>query len=112
LTRPLALTVLLSAALAYAQPRTSSSQDQLDGSKALFTVLAAINAAGYDADLDSNANSPVRRQVRDVIAQKHLDSVAALQKFFAAHRQADAAAALSQYISFALSIEGPPGFHF
>jgi len=111
LARLLALTVLLSA-LAQAQPRERSSQNQLDGNQALFTVLAAINAAGYDADVDSTANSPVRRQVRETIAQKHLESVDALKKFFDAHRQDDQDAELSQYISFALSINGPPDFEY
>ncbi len=109
LVRPLALTVLLTAvALAQQQPQ----EGQLDGSKTLFTVLAAINAAGYDANLDSNANSPVRKQVRDAIAAKHLGSVEALKKFFAEHRQEDPEAELSQYISFALSLQGPPDFQF
>ncbi len=62
--------------------------------------------------LDSNANSPVRKQVRDAIAQKHLDSVEALKKFFADHHQEDPEAELSQYISFALSLQGPPDFQF
>ena len=75
-------------------------------------MLAAINAAGYDANLDSNANSPVRKQVREAIAPKHLASVDALKKFFADHHQEDPEAELSQYISFALSLEGPPDFQF
>ncbi|HTR38870.1 MAG TPA: tetratricopeptide repeat protein [Bryobacteraceae bacterium] len=112
MVRLLALTVLLSTALAQAQPRGQSSQNQLDGSQALFTVLAAINAAGYDADVDSTANSPVRRQVRDALAQKHLESVEALKKFFAKHRKDDPEAELSQYISFGLSIDGPPDFKY
>ncbi len=112
MVRLLALTVLLSTALAQAQPRGQSSQNQLDGSQALFTVLAAINAAGYDADVDSTANSPVRRQVREALAQKHLESVEALKKFFAKHRKDDPEAELSQYISFALSIDGPPDFKY
>ncbi len=70
-----------------AQPQPQSQHGELDASPALFTVLAAINAAGYDADLDSNANSPIRKQLRDVIAAKHLESVEALKKFFA-HAQA------------------------
>ncbi len=74
------------------------NQNQLDGSEALFTVLAALNAAGYDANLDSNANSPVRKQVRDAIASKHLD-LDALKKFMAGHHQQDPEAELSQYIS-------------
>ncbi len=103
----------LLAALFSATPLPAQTQEgQLDGSQALFTVLAAINAAGYDANSDSNANSPVRKQVRDAIAQQHLDSVEALQKFFAAHRQDNPEAELSQYISFALSLQGAPDFQF
>jgi tetratricopeptide (TPR) repeat protein len=84
----------------------------LDGSEALFTVLAALNASGYDANLDSNANSPVRLRVRAALAAKHLDSLDALKKFIADHRQENPEAELSQYISFALSLDGPPDFHF
>jgi len=93
-----------------AQAQSQPQQGQLDASPALFTVLAAINAAGYDADLDSNANSPVRKQVRDLIAARHLGSVESLQKFFAAHRQQNPTAELNQYISFALTLDGPPDF--
>jgi tetratricopeptide (TPR) repeat protein len=131
LVRPLALTVLLSAALLPAQPqpqtraaqsqpqaqspplaRPPAQEGQLDGSEALFTVLAAMNAAGYDSNLDSNANSPVRKRVREAIASKHLDSVDALKKFIVEHHQEDPEAELSQYMSFALSIEGPPDFQY
>src|ERR1700733_13881629 len=109
LVRPLTLTILLaSLLLAQQQPQ----EGQLDGSQTLFTVLAAINAAGYDANLDSNANSPVRKQVRDAIAQKHLDSVEVLKKFMADHHQDDPEAELNQYISFALSLQGPPEFQY
>jgi tetratricopeptide (TPR) repeat protein len=109
LIRSILLLGILGAVLALAQPQPQ--QGQLDASPALFTVLAAINAAGYDADLDSNANSPVRKQVRDlVVAAGHLDSVDALKKFFAGHRQQNQTAELNQYISFALTIDGPPDF--
>jgi tetratricopeptide (TPR) repeat protein len=132
LVRLVAFIAFLSAALLPAQPQTQkqpqpkaqkqaqpqpqsqppSQEGQLDGSEALFTVLAAINAAGYDANLDSNSNSPVRKRVREAIASKHLDSVDALKKFIADHHQEDPEAELSQYMSFALSIEGPPDFHY
>jgi tetratricopeptide (TPR) repeat protein len=94
------------------KPRPLKPENQLDGSEALFTVLAAINAAGYDANLDSNANSPVRKQVRDALANKHLDSVNALKKFLAEHHQEDPEADLSQYISFALCIDSAPDFNY
>ena len=124
LVRLVAFTALLSAALLPAQqppvqPKTQPQpkqmlvqQNQLDGSEALFTVLAAINAAGYDANLDSNANSPVRKRVRDALASKHLSSVDELKKFMAQHHQDDPEAELSQYISFALSVDSPPDFNY
>jgi tetratricopeptide (TPR) repeat protein len=121
LVRRLAPAFLLAASLIWVSqtgaqpqppPQFQQTQGQLEGSEALFTVLAAINAAGYDANLDSNANSPVRKQVRDVIASKHLGSLDPLRKFVADHHQADPEAELNQYISFALSVDGPPEFHY
>src|SRR3984893_8537552 len=108
LIRSVLLLGIVGALLIQAQPQ--SQQGQLDASPALFTVLAAINVAGYDADLDSNANSPIRKQVRELIGARHLDSVESLKKFFAAHRQQNQSAELNQYISFALTIDGPPDF--
>jgi tetratricopeptide (TPR) repeat protein len=108
LIRSILLLGVVGALLAQAQPQ--SQQGQLDASQALFTVLAAINAAGYDVDLDSNANSPVRKQIRDLIAAQHPDSVETLRKFFVTHRQQNQTNALNQYISFALTIDGPPDF--
>lgn len=114
LARLFPFTAILAALVcpAFLHAQKPPQEGQLDGSQTLFTVLAAINAAGYDANLDSNANSPVRRQVREAIAQKHLASVEALKKFFADHHQEDPEAELSQYISFALSLQGPPDFQF
>ena len=90
----------------------SSAQGQLDGSASLFTVMAAINAAGYDADLDSTANSPLRNQVREYLAQRKIECLPELKAFFAEHKQKNASAELSQYVSFALTIEDPPKFEF
>lgn len=100
-------------ALGCALPGFAQRQaSQLDASPALFSVMAAINAAGYDAGMDSPANSPVRKMVRDALASRKLESIEELRKFFAAHRKKDWTAELNQYISFALSIDGPPDFHF
>ncbi len=74
--------------------------------------MAAINAAGYDADLDSPVNSPLRAAVRREIAARNPPSLAGLKAFFAEHRQKDYSADLTQYISFALCIDGPPGFAY
>jgi tetratricopeptide (TPR) repeat protein len=87
-------------------------QNQLDTNAALFTVMAAINAAGYDADIGSPFNAPLRKEVRASLAGKHTESMEDMKRYFGKHRQADGNAELNQYISFALSIDGPPGFHF
>src|SRR3984893_18209294 len=85
LNRLLAAAGIRSVLLAQSPPE--AQHGPLDGSETLFTVLAAINVAGYDADLDSPANSPIRSKVRSIIASKNLASVEALKKFFAEHRQ-------------------------
>ena len=93
-------------------PVAAAEQGQLDGSLSLFTVLAAINAAGYDAEIDSTSNSPVREAVRRELAAKSIPCLEELKRFVRDHRQADPTAELSQYISFGLVVDGPPGFRY
>ena len=83
---------------------------QLDANPTLFAVMAAINAAGYDAEVSSPNNSPLRQAIRQELAHANVPSLAPLKAFYAAHRQDNATADLSQYISFALSVDGPPAF--
>ncbi len=106
---PLTPVLLMLAALP-ALPQTSKLENQLDGNEALFTVMAAINAGGYDAEIDSPSNNPLRKAIRDRLAQEKLDSVFELKRFVRDHKQKDPAADLSQYISFAISVDGPPTF--
>jgi tetratricopeptide (TPR) repeat protein len=87
-------------------------QSQLDADPALFTVMTAINCAGYDADLNSTSNHPLRQVVRQYVASKNPPSLAELKLFFTAHRKPNSSAELSQYISYALSIDGPPDFKY
>jgi tetratricopeptide (TPR) repeat protein len=84
----------------------AAQQAQLDVNPVLFNVLTAINAAGYDADVDSPSNHPLRTRVRREIAARNLSTVGELKRFFEAHRKRDWTAELSQYISFALSVDG------
>ena len=91
-------------------PVVAADQSELDASPSLFAVLAAINATGYDADLDSNANHPLREAVRKELAAKRIPCLEELKDFFQQHRKKDSTAELSQYISFALVVDGPPAF--
>jgi hypothetical protein len=78
----------------------------------LFTVLAAINNCGYDAEL---ANSdPLRLAIRGEIGRNVEGSDAAksvtesLCNFYRDHQQPDATRTLSQYVSLALYLNPPP----
>jgi tetratricopeptide (TPR) repeat protein len=101
--------LLLAAAPALALPAETG---QLDASPSLFTVMAAINAAGYKADLASPNNHGIRDAIQKEIAKREIPSLPALKDFFEKHRKRTDAQELSQYISFALSCTGPPAFDF
>ena len=85
-------------------------QGQLDTSPTLFAVMTAINAAGYDTDADSPNGSPLRAAIRKQLAARQIPCLDALKSFYVEHRRSDPTANLSQYISFALSVDGPPDF--
>ncbi len=103
------LLIPLIISLALAAP-ARAQESQLDGSETLFTVVAAINMAGYDADLDSPSNHPLRREIRRYLAARNLTSVPKIKGFFDEHRQDNPTAELSQYITYALITGGPPKF--
>ncbi len=104
------LVVLLLILAIPALPQTTKPENQLDGNEALFTVMAAINAAGYDTEIDSPSNNPLRKAVRDHLAAQKIESVFELRRFVRDHKQKDPGADLSQYISYALSVDAPPTF--
>jgi tetratricopeptide (TPR) repeat protein len=103
---------LASLAVARAVYAAPAETGQLDASPSLFTVMAAINAAGYDADLGSPASHPLRKAIRDEIAKRQIPSLVGIKEFFARNKKRGDTAELSQYISFALSCSGPPNFEF
>ncbi len=98
------LAIALSARVAAAQT------GQLDASPTLFTVLAAMNACGYDAGLDSPNSLPLRKQIRAELAKRNIPSLPALKAFFAKHHLPDDTRELGQYISFGLTAGPPPDF--
>jgi hypothetical protein len=88
----------------------------LDTSETLFSVLAAINSCGYNAELDSS--DPVRLQIRDEVAKatqafdQAKEESLLLCQFYHDHEQPEPSRTLSQYVSLALRLEAPPGFAF
>ncbi|HEY6292012.1 MAG TPA: tetratricopeptide repeat protein [Terriglobia bacterium] len=76
----------------------------------LFTVLAAMNAAGYDTGLNSEPSSSPRLEARAWCSEHKTEVFTALQKFYAVHAYADSAANLGQFVSLALMMGPPPNF--
>jgi hypothetical protein len=94
-------------------PAQSSPNVTLDSSEALFTVLAGMNACGYDSELSTS--DPLRAQIRAEIAKTveapaAKESMQVLCQFYTDHQQKDAARTLAQYVSLALCLGGPPEF--
>ncbi|MCP5117870.1 MAG: hypothetical protein GY953_44185, partial [bacterium] len=58
------------------------------------------------------SNSPVRRQIVQHLATRQLPSVEKIKKFYEERRLDTPTATLGQYISYSLSIQGPPDFKF
>ncbi len=110
----LSLSLLLPPALPAAgqSGRAGAADSQFDSNLNLFTTLAAINAAGYDAGLNTAIYQryQIRRQVRDELARKNIPCLPDLKDFYRKHKKPNDTADLSQYISFALLAAGPPGF--
>jgi tetratricopeptide (TPR) repeat protein len=84
----------------------------LETSEPLFQMAAALNACGYDADLDRSA--PVRAEVRaDMNAALQQSEEArksrdALCEYIAQHQLVDKGLAVSQYVSLALYLSPAP----
>jgi hypothetical protein len=108
------LYLILLGLAAHVCPAQSSPNVTLDSSEALFTVLTAINACGYDSEL--SASDPLRAQIRAEAAKTveasagAKESMQVLCQFYADHQQRDPARTLAQYVSLALYLSGPPEF--
>jgi tetratricopeptide repeat protein len=107
--RILTVVALLAFTLA---PATRAQHGTIDAKESLLTVLTAVNLAGYDAELDSPTNHPLRAQIRKVVASRNPGSLGRLKEFYAEHKLDNQSANLSQFISFALVCDGPPDFGF
>jgi len=87
----------------------------LDSSETIFAVLTALNACGYDQDLTisdatrSNVRAEMQRNLRE--SEEAEAARTALCDFAQNHvTSRDANRNLSQYISLALFMDGPPHF--
>lgn len=106
----LRLTALLSVLLV-GTAASAQSPATLDVNETLFSVIAAINACGYDQELQSS--SAIRAEVRSELKAAGKSPVAAdaaqeMCRFYARHRLPDQAEDLAHYVSLALNLGAPP----
>ncbi len=87
--------------------RVVAADNSLDSNETLFTMLAALNAAGYNTAIDSPDNSPLRKQLREYLAQKKIPVVKDIHDFYAFKSPS-----IAPYLSLALSVTGPPDFNY
>ncbi len=92
--------------------RRDAGENGFSVSISLFSALAAINAAGYDAGLDSPLNEryQVRKQVRGALLKEKIPCLGELKAYYQQHKKASEAADFGQYVSFSLLAGGPPDF--
>lgn len=116
LSRPLSIgkigRLLVAPALLFACLGTlrAAEQIQLDADANLFAVFAAINMAGYDDGLAMPDANPLRAQLREALAKKNIEVLPELREFYRRHAQKTPGQDLAQYVSYGLSIAGPPDF--
>jgi hypothetical protein len=84
----------------------------LETNEPLFQMAAALNACGYDADLDKSA--PVRAEVRAEMnealaaSEEARTSRDALCAYISRHHLNDIGLEIGQYVSLALYLSPPP----
>ncbi len=95
------------------QPEATGSAVTLETSESLFDLATALNACGYDSDLEASA--PIRKQVRDEITQALASGSAAardhrdaLCAYIRDHTLNDPGQNIAQYISLSLYLNPPP----
>lgn len=76
----------------------------------LFTVLAAINAGGYDEGANRPELAPLRAAVRKELAARNISTVPSLREFYERHKLFEPGRDLGQYVSLALFLGPPPAF--
>jgi hypothetical protein len=86
-----------------AAPPTSVT---VDGDEAMFTVMCALYASGFEGDVSADKWSTFRAQIREGTRSQTGPAVEAVREFYRKHRLKDLGAMLSRYVWFGL-VSGP-----
>ena len=116
----LAIVGILAPSLSAAGLRTQVQQASSDNytgvsvetSPQIFSVMCALDAAGFDADETTLVGMPERLALRADLLKMQGPAAQTLRDFYRQHALADPGETLSRFIAFALVVGPPPDFHF
>jgi len=94
------------------QPVQSESPINVEANPQIFSVMCALDAAGFGLDQSTLGEMPQRLALRASLAKMNGPAAVAVREFYRQHELADPAQVLSRYISLALVVGPPPDFKF
>jgi tetratricopeptide (TPR) repeat protein len=102
----------VAALVVYAPSRLQAAEGVvLESNEQLFCLLAALNAAGYDAAMGASPAGNTSQKVQEYLQAQNAPILPELKKFYDQHRvKDDPSRDLGQYISLALLLGSPPSF--
>ncbi|MFZ3218265.1 MAG: tetratricopeptide repeat protein [Candidatus Acidiferrales bacterium] len=105
-------TAVPSATRAQANSEGVQTGVSVEASEQIFSVMCALDAAGFAADESTLAEMPSRLALRGELLRMQGPATDALRQFYRDYALADPGETLSRYITFALVIGPPPNFTF
>ena len=95
-----------------ATPPDAQTGVSVEASQSIFSVMCALDAAGFAADESTLSEMPSRLALRGELLKLQGPATEALRQFYHDYALADPGETLSRYITFALVIGPPPSFTF
>jgi tetratricopeptide (TPR) repeat protein len=105
-------TALPPATRGQAGPEAALTGVSVEASPQIFSVMCALDAAGFAADESTLTEMPSRLALRGELLKLQGPATTALRQFYRDYALADPGETLSRYITFALVIGPPPNFTF
>jgi tetratricopeptide (TPR) repeat protein len=112
-----AIIILLSTAVTpqthgQAVPEGAQTGVSVEASQQIFSVMCALDAAGFAADESTLREMPSRLSLRGELLKLQGPASDALRQFYRDYQLADPGETLSRYITFSLVVGPPPNFTF
>jgi tetratricopeptide (TPR) repeat protein len=95
-----------------AQAPADASGVSVEANQQIFTIMCALDAAGFDAAQSTIAEMPARIALREELLKMQGPAIDAVRQFYRDNAFNDPAETLSRYITLALNVGPPPDFAY